>query len=55
METMDYLDAGWRASKNLLHYHVSCDFRIASRVPTQQRLWNVEQDFRVVLLAQKEG
>ena len=55
METMDYLGAGWRSSKNLSHYHVACDFKIASPLPTQQRFWNVEEDFRVVLLAQKEG
>jgi predicted SAM-dependent methyltransferase len=53
METMDYLNAEWRRSKNLSHYHVSCDFRIESQLPAQQRLWNVEQDFRVTLVARK--
>ena len=53
METMDYLDAEWRRSKNLSHYHVSCDFRIVSQLPAQQKPWNVEQDFRVTLVARK--
>jgi SAM-dependent methyltransferase len=52
-ETLRYLDAGWRTSNNLGHYHVRCDFRIVSPVPTQQRFWNVEGDSMAALSAQK--
>ena len=55
MEMMDYLNAGWRRTQKLSHYHVACDFRIVSPVPAEQRLWNVDRDFRVTLLAQKGG
>ena len=55
LETMDYLDAGWRRNKNLSHYHVTCDFKVVSQLSIQQRLWNVDYDFTVILLSQKGG
>ena len=55
VETMHYLNVGWRRSKNLSHYPVVCDFKIVSPVPAEQRLWNVDHDFRVILLSLKGG
>ena len=55
IETMNYLDAGWRRANNLSHYQVGCDFGSAVQSPTRQVYWNIDEEHRIALWARKGG